>query len=93
MCLSPTIDMEHHHVCFLGNLILNLWDCRGQDTFYESYFEWDWDTIIQTVELLIYIFNIKLDCRFYLPLTHLPNNSKNSNKNKKKNKNNNNNST
>ncbi len=27
------------HVRFLGNLVLNLWDCGGQDAFYESYFE------------------------------------------------------
>ena len=25
MRLSPTLDVEHHHVRFLGNLVLNLW--------------------------------------------------------------------
>ena len=67
--LSPTLDVEHHHVRFLGDLggfcttriggqmivnsncvltrifspsqVLNLWDCGGQDAFYESYFERD----------------------------------------------------
>ena len=37
--LAPTLDVEHHHVRFLGDLVLNLWDCGGQDAFYESYFE------------------------------------------------------
>ena len=34
--LSATLDVEHHHVRFLGDLTLNLWDCGGQDAFYES---------------------------------------------------------
>ena len=28
--LGATIDVEHSHVRFLGNLVLNLWDCGGQ---------------------------------------------------------------
>uniref|UniRef100_A0A674MAY6 Ras-related GTP-binding protein n=1 Tax=Takifugu rubripes TaxID=31033 RepID=A0A674MAY6_TAKRU len=36
--LGATIDVEHSHVRFLGNLVLNLWDCGGQDTFMENYF-------------------------------------------------------
>lgn len=28
MRLSPTLDVEHHHVRFLGNLVLNLWCVR-----------------------------------------------------------------
>lgn len=52
--LSPTLDVEHHHVRFLGDLTLNLWDCGGQDAFYESYFERDRETIFRSVELLIY---------------------------------------
>ncbi|GAB1303226.1 Ras-related GTP-binding protein B [Apodemus speciosus] len=27
--LGATIDVEHSHVRFLGNLVLNLWDCGG----------------------------------------------------------------
>lgn len=57
--LSPTIDVEHHHVRFLGDLVLNLWDCGGQDAFYESYFERDRETIFRSVELLIYVFDIE----------------------------------
>ena len=30
MRLGATIDVEHSHVKFLGNLVLNLWDCGGQ---------------------------------------------------------------
>lgn len=25
----PAVDVEHSHVRFLGNLVLNLWDCGG----------------------------------------------------------------
>lgn len=57
--LSPTLDVEHHNVRFLGDLVLNLWDCGGQDKFYESYFERDRETIFRSVELLIYVFDIE----------------------------------
>ncbi|KAG7359189.1 Gtr1/RagA domain containing G protein [Nitzschia inconspicua] len=57
--LSPTLDVEHHHVRFLGDLVLNLWDCGGQDAFFESYFERDRETIFRGVELLIYVFDIE----------------------------------
>mmetsp|Transcript_10674 Transcript_10674/g.16109 ORF Transcript_10674/g.16109 Transcript_10674/m.16109 type:complete len:433 (-) Transcript_10674:1209-2507(-) len=62
MRLSPTLEVEHHHVRFLGDLVLNLWDCGGQDAFYESYFERDRQTIFRSVELLIYVFDIASDC-------------------------------
>jgi len=61
MRLSPTLDVEHHHVRFLGDLVLNLWDCGGQDAFYESYFERDRETIFRSVEILIYVFDIESD--------------------------------
>lgn len=57
--LAPTLDVEHHHVRFLGDLVLNLWDCGGQDAFYESYFERDRETIFRSVEVLIYVFDIE----------------------------------
>jgi GTPase SAR1 family protein len=28
--LGATIDVEHSHAKFMGNLTLNLWDCGGQ---------------------------------------------------------------
>ena len=37
--LGYTQDVEHTHVRFLGNLVLNLWDCGGQEAYMESYFE------------------------------------------------------
>lgn len=40
-------------------IVLNLWDCGGQDAFYESYFERDRETIFRSVELLIYVFDIE----------------------------------
>lgn len=58
MRLSPTLDVEHTHVRFLGNLVLNLWDCGGQYRFYESYFDSQRDTIFRNVEILIYVFDI-----------------------------------
>mmetsp|Transcript_3111 Transcript_3111/g.4529 ORF Transcript_3111/g.4529 Transcript_3111/m.4529 type:complete len:391 (-) Transcript_3111:196-1368(-) len=61
MRLSATLDVEHTHVRFLGDLVLNLWDCGGQDAFYESYFERDRETIFRSVELLIYVFDIESD--------------------------------
>jgi len=27
--ISCAVDVEHSHVRFLGNLVLNLWDCGG----------------------------------------------------------------
>lgn len=53
------VDVEHTHVRFLGNLVLNLWDCGGQYRFYESYFDSQRDTIFRNVEVLIYVFDIE----------------------------------
>lgn len=27
------VDVEHSHVRFLGNLVLNIWDCGGQVSY------------------------------------------------------------
>mmetsp|Transcript_7512 Transcript_7512/g.6733 ORF Transcript_7512/g.6733 Transcript_7512/m.6733 type:complete len:306 (-) Transcript_7512:25-942(-) len=56
--LTPTHDVEHTQVRFLGNLVLNLWDCGGQYRFYENYFDSQRDTIFRNVEVLIYVFDI-----------------------------------
>eukprot|EP00274_Cyanoptyche_gloeocystis_P007420 CAMPEP_0196655026 /NCGR_PEP_ID=MMETSP1086-20130531/4785_1 /TAXON_ID=77921 /ORGANISM="Cyanoptyche gloeocystis , Strain SAG4.97" /LENGTH=305 /DNA_ID=CAMNT_0041987117 /DNA_START=23 /DNA_END=940 /DNA_ORIENTATION=- len=58
MRLGVTIEVEHSHVRFLGNLVLNLWDCGGQKTFMENYFESQKDHIFRNVEVLIYVFDI-----------------------------------
>uniref|UniRef100_A0A8C4WG24 Ras-related GTP-binding protein n=1 Tax=Gopherus evgoodei TaxID=1825980 RepID=A0A8C4WG24_9SAUR len=57
-CLFP-VDVEHSHVRFLGNLVLNLWDCGGQDTFMENYFTSQRDNIFRNVEVLIYVFDVE----------------------------------
>ncbi|XP_026137043.1 ras-related GTP-binding protein A-like [Carassius auratus] len=57
--LGATIDVEHCHVRFLGNLVLNLWDCGGQDTFMENCFTSQRDNIFRNVEVLIYVFDVK----------------------------------
>ena len=58
-CMYLCTDVEHTHVRFLGNLVLNLWDCGGQYRFYESYFDSQRDTIFRNVEVLIYVFDIE----------------------------------
>jgi len=70
MRLGATIDVEHSHVRFRGNLVLNLWDCGGQETFMENYFSSQRDHIFRNVEVLIYIFDIesrevKKDLQYY----------------------------
>jgi len=57
--LGATIDVEHSHVRFLGNLVLNLWDCGGQEAFMENYFVAQRDNIFRNVELLIYVFDVE----------------------------------
>jgi len=57
--LGATIDVEHSHVRFLGNLVLNLWDCGGQEAFMENYFASQRDNIFKNVAVLIYIFDVE----------------------------------
>lgn len=57
--LGATIDVEHSHVRFLGNLTLNLWDCGGQDAFMENYLATQRDHIFKNVEVLIYVFDVE----------------------------------
>uniref|UniRef100_A0A2C9K638 Ras-related GTP-binding protein n=1 Tax=Biomphalaria glabrata TaxID=6526 RepID=A0A2C9K638_BIOGL len=54
-----TVDVEHSHVRFLGNLVLNLWDCGGQEAFMENYFASQRDNIFRNVEVLIYVFDVE----------------------------------
>jgi len=55
--LGATIDVEHSHVKFLGNLVLNLWDCGGQEAFMQNYLESQRDHIFSNVAVLIYVFD------------------------------------
>lgn len=56
---THTVDVEHSHVRFLGNLVLNLWDCGGQESFMEQYFASQKDNIFRNVEVLIYVFDVE----------------------------------
>ena len=51
MRLGPTLGLENSNHRFLGNLVLNLWDCGGQDAFMENYFESQRDQIFRSVEV------------------------------------------
>lgn len=57
--LGATIEVEHSHVRFLGNLVLNLWDCGGQEAFLESYLSAQKENIFRSVEVLIYVFDVE----------------------------------
>ena len=57
--LGATIDVEHSHLRFLGNMTLNLWDCGGQDVFMENYFSKQKDHIFQMVQVLIHVFDVE----------------------------------
>ena len=54
-----SVDVEQCYVRFLGNLILNLWDCGGQEAFMECYFAAQKDNIFKNVEVLIYVFDVQ----------------------------------
>ena len=41
----------------MGNLAFSLWDCGGQDTFMENYFDANRETMFDNVGILIYVFD------------------------------------
>lgn len=49
--LGVTMEVEHSHVRFMGNMVLSLWDCGGQDRFMESYFESQREYIFRNVQV------------------------------------------
>ncbi|VDN51293.1 unnamed protein product [Dracunculus medinensis] len=57
--LGPTMEVEHAHVRFLGNLVLHLWDCGGQEVFMENYLASQKDQIFKNVQVLIYVFDVE----------------------------------
>ncbi|CAB3404192.1 unnamed protein product [Caenorhabditis bovis] len=68
--LGPTIEVEHAHVRFLGNLVLHLWDCGGQESFMENFLVSQKDQIFKNVQVLIYVFDVdsrefEKDLRYY----------------------------
>jgi Ras-related GTP-binding protein A/B len=56
--LNPTLEVQNSNVRFLGNMVVNLWDCGGQDAFYESYFASQREHIFRNVAVLIYVFDV-----------------------------------
>eukprot|EP00920_Eleutheroschizon_duboscqi_P012523 GHVT01029795.1.p1 GENE.GHVT01029795.1~~GHVT01029795.1.p1 ORF type:complete len:252 (-),score=54.31 GHVT01029795.1:339-1094(-) len=57
--LTATNRIEHSHLRFLGNLVLSLWDCGGQDTFMENYFDSQREHIFRNAEVLIYVLEVR----------------------------------
>eukprot|EP00472_Partenskyella_glossopodia_P009007 CAMPEP_0197529672 /NCGR_PEP_ID=MMETSP1318-20131121/29195_1 /TAXON_ID=552666 /ORGANISM="Partenskyella glossopodia, Strain RCC365" /LENGTH=326 /DNA_ID=CAMNT_0043085227 /DNA_START=42 /DNA_END=1021 /DNA_ORIENTATION=- len=58
MRLGPTLHVDHDNVKFLGNLVLNLWDCGGQDAFMEAFFNSERANTFSGVHVLIYVFDV-----------------------------------
>ena len=56
--LHPTNQVEHSSFKFMGNLMLSLWDCGGQDVFMENYFESQKDHVFRNAMILIYVLSI-----------------------------------
>ncbi|EPQ32222.1 uncharacterized protein PFL1_00419 [Pseudozyma flocculosa PF-1] len=56
--LGSTLDVEHSHVRFLGNLVLNLWDCGGQQSYMDSYLDSQRSQVFSAVGVLIYVFDL-----------------------------------
>lgn len=56
--LHPTNQVEHSSFRFMGNLMLSLWDCGGQDVFMENYFESQKDHIFRNAMILIYVLSV-----------------------------------
>lgn len=56
---GATIDVEMNHVRFLGSVVLNLWDCGGQEAFMDSYLTRQRSTIFSDVGVLIYVFDVE----------------------------------
>ncbi|SOV08591.1 related to GTR1 - GTP-binding protein [Ustilago sp. UG-2017a] len=56
--LGSTLDVEHSHVRFLGNLVLNLWDCGGQQSYMDSYLDKQRSQVFSNVGVLIYVFDL-----------------------------------
>jgi len=57
--LGPTVNVENSNIKFLGNLFLSLWDCGGQAAYMESYFGNRRDHLFSSVEVLIYVFDVR----------------------------------
>ncbi|KAF2725172.1 hypothetical protein K431DRAFT_260736 [Polychaeton citri CBS 116435] len=59
--LGATIDVEHSDIKFMGNLLLNFWDCGGQESFLESFLTNQRSHVFASVAVLIFVFDISSD--------------------------------
>ncbi|KAL7684892.1 putative gtr1/RagA G protein [Plasmopara halstedii] len=59
--LCYSISSREELACsYLDNLVLNLWDCGGQEVIYKRNFESHRDHTFRSVELLIYVLILKV---------------------------------
>ncbi|XP_024424786.2 ras-related GTP-binding protein A-like [Desmodus rotundus] len=56
--LGATVDVERSHIRFPGGLVLNLWDCGGQDAFLESCVAGRRGGVFRDVAALVYVFDV-----------------------------------
>lgn len=56
--ITPTVSVERNQIRFLGNLVLNLWDCGGQNKFMESYFGPKEEHIFKNVSVMIFVIDV-----------------------------------
>jgi len=55
---SSTVSVERGQVRFLGDLVLNLWDCGGQQQYIKSYFTTERELIFSNVSVLIFVLDV-----------------------------------
>jgi len=54
-----TVDVDNSYIKLLGNLMLNLWDCGGQEVYMDSFFNSRKEQIFNDVQVLIYVIDIE----------------------------------
>ena len=60
--LGATIEVEQSNVRFLDNLVLNIWDCGGQDAFMDTFFTTQADILFSHVQVIYIV--LYLQCTF-----------------------------
>lgn len=61
--LAATIDSQRTQVRFLGNFVLNMWDCGGQVHYLDGYLKTQRQFTFSNVAVLIYAVDISVLCR------------------------------
>jgi len=56
--LGMTIDVERSQVRFLGNIVLSLWDCGGQQSYMDGYINANSKHVFSSAGVLIYVFDL-----------------------------------